>query len=149
MISEEHASVKPKHNLSFTTDNAKDISGALKGMYNWLGCVAHHLNLVVQEAFKKNKVAAYILQKCKKIVSSINYSNTILYDLRKYQQELGLPPRKLLQEVSTRWWSILAMLISIKNEKHATTLALNEAGKNHLILSNTEFGRILEIIESL
>ena len=146
MIPEVHASEKPKHNLSFTTDNAKDISGALKGTYHWLGCVAHHLNLVVQEAFKKNKVAAHILQKCKKIVSAINYSNTILYDVRKYQQELGLPPVKLLQEVSTRWWSILAMLISIKNERSATTLALNEAGKNHLILTNKEFSRILEII---
>ena len=76
MIPEVRASVKPKHNLSFTTDNAKDISGAIKGTYHWLGCVAHHMNLVLQEAFKKNKVAAHILQKCKKIVSSINYSNT-------------------------------------------------------------------------
>merc|ERR1712243_79021 len=71
------------------------------------------------------------------------------YDVRKYQQELGLPPVKLLQEVSTRWWSILAMLISIKNKRSATTLALNEAGKNHLILTNTEFSRILEIIKLL
>ena len=149
MIPEVRASVKPKHNLSFTTDNAKDISGALKGTYHWLGCVAHHLNLVVQEAFKKNKVAAHILQKCKKIVSSVNYSNSILYDVRKYQQELGLPPGKLLQEMSTRWWSILAMLKSIKNGRIATTVALNEAGKDHLILSNTEFSRILEIIELL
>ena len=37
----------------------------------------------------------------------------------------------------------------LKNEKHATILALNEAGKNHLILTNTEFSRILEIIELL
>ena len=142
VIPEVHASEKnekPKQILSFTTDNAKDISGALKGTYQWMGCVAHHINLVVKEAFKNNPVAAHILKKCKKIVSSINYSNTILYDVRKYQQELGLPPVKLLQEVSTRWWSILAMLISIKNGRSATTLALNEAGKNHLILTNTEF----------
>ena len=51
--------------------------------------------------------------------------------------------------MTTRWWSILAMLISIKNARSATTLALNEAGKNHLILTNTEFSRILEIIDLL
>ena len=135
-----------QHKLSFTTDNTKDISEALKGTYQRLGCVAHHINLIIKEAFKNNSVAAHILKKCKKIVSSINYSNTTLYDVRKYQQVLGLPPVKLLQEVSTCWWSILAMLISIKKERNATTLALSNAGKNNLILTNKEFSRILEII---
>ena len=53
VIPETHASVKPKHTLSFTTDNAKDISKAIKGKYQWLGCSAHHINLVIKEAFKK------------------------------------------------------------------------------------------------
>ena len=53
VISETHASVKPKHTLSFATDNAKDISKAIKGKYQWLGCSAHYINLVIKEAFKK------------------------------------------------------------------------------------------------
>ena len=56
VISETHASVKPKPSLSFTTDNAKDISKAIKGIYQWLGCSAHHINLVIKEAFKKNQL---------------------------------------------------------------------------------------------
>ena len=56
-----------------------------------MGCVAHHINLVVKEAFKNNLVSAHILKKYKIIVSSINYSNTTLYDVRKYQQDLDLP----------------------------------------------------------
>ena len=48
-----NAVVKPIHMLSFTTDNAKDISTALRGHYQWLGCFAHHMNLVIKEAFKK------------------------------------------------------------------------------------------------
>ena len=48
VISETHASVKPKHTLSFTTDNIKDISKAIKGKYQWLGCSAHHINLVIK-----------------------------------------------------------------------------------------------------
>ena len=49
VIPEVHASEKnekPKNKLSFTTDNTKDISGALKGTYYWLGCVAHYTLVV-------------------------------------------------------------------------------------------------------
>ena len=135
--------------MSFTTDNAQDISKAIKGKYQWLGCSAHHINLVIKEAFKKNSTGAHLLKKCKKIVSSINYSNPIIYDVRKYQEELDLPPAKLLQEVTTRWWSILAMLISIMQNRDATTLALRDAGKLHLILTSEEINRIVEIIDLL
>ena len=38
VVSETHSSVKLKPTLSFTTDNAKDISKAIKGVYQWLGC---------------------------------------------------------------------------------------------------------------
>ena len=120
-------SVKPKATLSFVTDNARDISKALKGIYQWLGCAAHHINLVIKEAFRKDRTAAHLLKKCKKIVSSINYSNTMIYDVRKYQEEFDLPRAKLLQEVTTRWWSILQMLISIVQNKDSTTLALRDA----------------------
>ena len=113
VISETHAFVKPKHTVTFTTDNARDISKAIKGKYQWLGCSTHHMKLVVKQGFKTNNTAAHLFKKCKKIVSSINYSNPIIYDVRKYQHELDLPPAKLLQEVTTRWWSILAILISI------------------------------------
>ena len=53
VISETYPSVKPKHTLSFTTDNARDISKALKSKYQWLGCSAHNINLVIKEALKK------------------------------------------------------------------------------------------------
>ena len=39
--------------LTFISDNASDIIKALKGRYQWLGCAAHHTNLVNKEGFKK------------------------------------------------------------------------------------------------
>ena len=114
-----------------------------------MGCAAHHVNLIVKEAFKKNLTAAHLLKKCKKIVSSINYSNNILYTVRKYQEEMDLPPKKLLQEVTTRWWSILHMLESIVATEDSTTLALRDSKKLHLILTSDEMKRIKEIIELL
>ena len=49
--------------ISFVTDNAKDITRAIKGFYEWLGCAAHHVNLVMKEGFKKEFQAAKILKK--------------------------------------------------------------------------------------
>ena len=51
--------------------------------------------------------------------------------------------------MTTRWWSILAMLFSIMQNRDATTLALRDAGKVHLILTNQEICRIAEIIDLL
>ena len=63
MVSKTHSSVKPKPTLSFTTDNAKDITKAIKGFYEWLGCAAHHINLVMKDGFKKVYEAAKLLNK--------------------------------------------------------------------------------------
>ena len=53
------------HTLTFVSDNAADISKALrvKGQFNWVGCAGHHTNLVVKEAFKKVSPAAQLLKK--------------------------------------------------------------------------------------
>ena len=141
--------VQNKQKLSFVTDNAADIKKAVSTTYQWLGCAAHHVNLIVKEAFRKKLTAAHLLKKCKKIVSSINNSNNILYNVRKYQEEMDLPPKKLLQEVTTRWWSILHMLESIVATEDSTTLALRDSKKLHLILTSDEMKRVKEIIELL
>ena len=51
--------------ITFVSDNASDISKALKyhGNYKWFGCAGHHLNLVVRNGFKKNLSAALLLKK--------------------------------------------------------------------------------------
>ena len=62
---------------------------------------------------------------------------------------MDLPPKKLLQEVTTRWWSILHMLESIVATEDSTTLALRDSNKVHLILTSDEMKRVKEIIELL
>ena len=81
------------HNLTFVSDNAADISKALRvtGQFNWMGCAGHHTNLVVKEAFKKVSPAASLLKKCKNVVQAINQSIPILYKVRELQQEFGVP----------------------------------------------------------
>ena len=101
------------------SDNASDMTRALRdiGKYEWIGCSGHHLNLVVKEGFKKVLSAAQLLKKCKSIIKLVNKSLPLMYDMKKYQQELDLPSHILLQEVTTRWWSILGMLESLLKNK--------------------------------
>ena len=52
--------VQKNKKLSFVTDNARDIRKAVSTTYQWLGCAAHHVNLIVKEAFKKSNCSTYI-----------------------------------------------------------------------------------------
>ena len=63
------------HDLTFTSDNAGDISKALKklGKYRWFGCAGHHLNLIAQAGFKQVQSAASLVKKnAKKLLSTSN-----------------------------------------------------------------------------
>ena len=56
------------HDITFTSDNASDISKALKtlGQYKWFGCAGHHLNLIAQAGFKQVQSAASLVKKMQK-----------------------------------------------------------------------------------
>ena len=54
-----------------------------------------------------------------------------------------------MQEMTTRWWSILAMLQSIIQSIEPIILALAKAHKSHLILDEYEIHKVKEIIELL
>ena len=72
-----------------------------------------------------------------------------MYDIKKFQQELELPNHTLLQEVSTRWWSILGMLESLIENKDAVFLALQEANKVNMMIGHDEISQVKEIIVML
>ena len=139
------------HNITFTSDNAGDISKALKtlGKYRWFGCAGHHLNLIAQAGFKQCQSAAALVNKCKKIVEHIKSSTPAGYLLIKYQELLELPLHRVLQENNTRWWSILLMMQSLIDNKDAITLVLAHQNKSHLILTPSDNRDMLLIIKLL
>ena len=122
----------------FTSDNAADITKALRdeGNYIWIGCAAHHINLIIKEGFKKVAAAAQLLKNCKAIVLAVNHSQPLLYDVRNNQNELGIPQQALMQEMITRWWSILSMLESIYKTHNTVALSLLKFDKKHLVLTS-------------
>ena len=72
-----------------------------------------------------------------------------MYEIKKFQQELELPNHTLLQEVSTRWWSILGMLESLIENIEAVVLALQEANKVNMMIGHDEISQVKEIIVML
>ena len=70
-------------------------------------------------------LSSIVKNKCKMIVTAVNHSQPILYDVSKYQEYLDIPISAITQELTTRWWSILHMLSSIvKNIQPITLLSL-------------------------
>ena len=61
-----------------------------------------------------------------------------MYSIKQFQQELELPNHTLLQEVSTRWWSILGMLESLVENEAAVVLALQKANKVNMMIVHDE-----------
>ncbi|XP_030747935.1 zinc finger BED domain-containing protein DAYSLEEPER-like [Sitophilus oryzae] len=118
------------------SDNASNITSTVTNILKWkhYGCYAHKLNLVVQDALRHVKD---VLMKVKAIVTYFKRSNAATRKLVTYQEQIGIKqPKKLLQDVVTRWNSTYFMLQRI-------TL-LEEAVKHSLALSNTDLPLLTE-----
>lgn len=97
--------------LLAVSDNAINIKNAIKVKLNWnyFGCFAHTLNLIVKDGLKTEEISK-ILNKIKQIVRHFKKSSKSNAKLMAYQRNVGKEPLKLLQEVETRWNSTLYML---------------------------------------
>ncbi|XP_008184752.2 zinc finger BED domain-containing protein 1-like, partial [Acyrthosiphon pisum] len=93
-------------------------------------CVAHTLNLSVNDAINKNTELLQVLKTCRAIVGHFKHSISATEKLREFQKQMGLPELKVKQDVSTRWNSCLIMierLIEIKNPISAAMSSLRRA----------------------
>ncbi|XP_022172647.1 zinc finger BED domain-containing protein 1-like [Myzus persicae] len=93
-------------------------------------CVAHTLNLSVNDAINKNTELLQVLKTCRAIVGHFKHSSYATEKLREFQKHMGLPELKVKQDVSTRWNSCLIMverLIEIKNPISAAMSSLRRA----------------------
>jgi len=93
-------------------------------------CVAHTLNLSVNESINQNTEFLRVLKICQAIVGHFKHSNLATEKLKEFQKQMGLPELKVKQYVSTRWNSSLIMierLIQIKNPLYAAMSSLRRA----------------------
>ncbi|XP_044573520.1 E3 SUMO-protein ligase ZBED1-like [Drosophila ananassae] len=103
------------------TDNDSTMKKACELLkYKHLPCVAHTINLLVQDALRFPVVES-ILSKCKSIVAYFKRS-TVAYE--KFKEAQGVDqPVGLLQEMPTRWNSAYEMIKRIiKTNEHITVV---------------------------
>lgn len=91
------------------SDNAHNIKNALNSLQlKNFGCFTHTLNLIVQAALKTE---SNLIDKIKTIVSHFYKSPNSHQKLIQYQKNIGIKdPKKLVQDVSTRWNSTFYMV---------------------------------------
>ncbi|CAH0717193.1 unnamed protein product, partial [Brenthis ino] len=97
--------------LLAVTDNGSNIKNAIEKELAWkhFPCYSHTLNLIVNDALKSEDITL-IINKVKIIVKQFKQSNLAWQKLKKYQEQAGNTPKRLIQEVATRWNSKYYML---------------------------------------
>lgn len=74
-------------------------------------CAAHVLNLVVGDVLEKdNSPLTGLRQRCRNIASHFNKSSTSMSALLKEEGKCGIKPKKIFQDVRTRWNSFYLMI---------------------------------------
>jgi len=128
---------------AYTFDNAANIVGGIS-LCNWrhIGCFAHSLNLVVQNALKEIQV---VRDKIKGIVGHFKRSSQATTRLQLRQEQLEFKTTlTLLQDVVTRWNSTYDMFERILYLKNPVMSALVDSNYD-VYLSPSDWQLISEI----
>lgn len=114
------------------SDNANNIKNALSILqFKSMGCFAHTLNIVVQSALKLEND---LINQVKIIVTHFRKSTVANNKLNTYQVNIGnSQPKKLIQDVDTRWNSKYYMLerfVELEDSIRGTLGLLDKAPAN-------------------
>ena len=109
--------------VAVTTDNAPNLVSAVTTYtkYMHLPCFAHRINLIVKKGIKQ---ITPLKTKVKAIVTYFHTSPIATQQLKQYQQKLGHPELKLINDVITRWNLTHAMLQRICNQQEYVEAAM-------------------------
>ncbi|XP_077063451.1 zinc finger BED domain-containing protein 4-like [Siphateles boraxobius] len=95
-------------------DNAKNMKKAMDQLgVASLGCFAHTLQLIVHEGLLSQRSVSDALANGRKIVGHFKHSPLAYARLEDIQVELNMHPKRLQQDVRTRWNSTLYMIESL------------------------------------
>lgn len=119
-----------------------------------LPCFAHTLNLTVHDGLttKENETGIeLLLQKCKQIVKYFKKSTLAMDKLREEQRKKNLQQLKPLQEVATRWNSVLHMIerLITLNTEDCLIITLSKLPNAPESLSFNDFIDLKEMVKLL
>uniref|UniRef100_A0A8C5QMC0 BED-type domain-containing protein n=1 Tax=Leptobrachium leishanense TaxID=445787 RepID=A0A8C5QMC0_9ANUR len=93
-----------------------------------LSCMAHTLQLVVNEGLSSQRALIDIIAMLKRCATHFHHSIIAKQRLRSIQEDLDLPKNSLIQAVPTRWNSTLHMLQRMLEQKRALNIYAGEHG---------------------
>ncbi len=115
--------------ITFITDNGTNIVKAVRLMgIRRFSCFAHLLNLVVTDSFKIVEELQEARDKVSKVVKLTRQSTVAKERLDEIQKSLGKSPKKLQQDVPTRWNSLYEMFDRFVELKDSVILLLASPG---------------------
>ncbi|KAJ3608020.1 hypothetical protein NHX12_025070 [Muraenolepis orangiensis] len=101
-------------------DNARNMVKAMKDAgWQSLGCMAHTLQLAVHEGVLSQRSISDIAAIGRRIVGHFKHSPLACSRLQNVQKDLSQTPKRLQQDVATRWNITYYMLKSLHEQKRA------------------------------
>lgn len=101
-------------------DNARNMAKAMDDCgLNSLGCMAHTLQLAINETVLSQRAVSDCIAIGRKIVGHFKHPQVASTALEKLQERLQLPKTRLQQDVATTWNSTFYMLKSLVTQKQA------------------------------
>ena len=136
--------------VGLVTDNASNAAAAAR-LTGWkhVPCFAHTLNLIVKGALEADSKLAALKKKCKDIVTFFHHSSKASEKLTDIQKQLGVPEKKLVQEVDTRWNSTFYMFERMIELHESVTTTLCLSGKSEMCISAEELELTKKVVEVL
>ena len=104
-------------------DNAANMISAMRiAQVDDFGCMAHMLQLVLNDALFCQTTVEKIVKKSRKIVTHSKHSKQACRHLSTCQQSCDVPEHQLIQDVQTCWNSTYLMLQRISEQRKALSL---------------------------
>ena len=132
------------------TDNTANIVAAAH-LTGWrhLPCMAHTLNLIVQESIEKVEDLVVLRRKCCQIVTYFKQSVKAKDKLQEIHKKMNTSERKIIQDVITRWNSSYFMFERLFEEYQAVNTVLCMMDCSELCLSPQEVSSMREVFTLL
>ncbi|CAH1956043.1 unnamed protein product [Acanthoscelides obtectus] len=85
-------------------DNAANMKKGLSdARIKYQSCFVHTLQLTIKDSLGCQRSVTDIIIKARRIVSHFNHSSTACDKLKKIQDQMNLPSKRLIQDITTRW----------------------------------------------
>ncbi|XP_076864022.1 E3 SUMO-protein ligase ZBED1-like [Brachyhypopomus gauderio] len=128
-----------------STDGARYMVAAAKRLpYEHMPCIAHMLQRSITVCLA-DKGFCDALAKCRKIVGHFKHSPANTEELHQQQKLAGQQTEHLIQDVSTRWNSTLAMISRLLKNQEAIKATLSHQKHKLVMLTASEWDKLKKL----